>query len=359
MPEESDAEFGKLTEAFADALDEWSRKVTEILEQKNLPQKSLVARLAPLRSVDASQVSRWLSGHEQLWKGRAALPGAGLTRDIIQALQLSGHDADLLTQRATRVDQLQKQLMEHKGWRKKACEHLQSAANAADRTDSTEGAKPAFSNRRFKPWEEQPTWARAALAGVLLAAVTAAFVIMRPGGVQDTANGSDSTSSMPSDSMSSAAPGGPTQAVPTEAPGLEKGTLGEDSRCSESIAGPEAITWRVCTRVEATRVSFALKVTNHGSNPTTVKIRLQYVQAGKFHTCPKAPDTHPLRVTPGEPIITDLEECTVLRQTAPFAYQGVGWLLAKDANAGSYKLSPTAHVRPEGVVWRPDLVSTD
>ncbi|MGV4988930.1 hypothetical protein [Streptomyces sp. NRAIS3] len=357
MAEEPGAEFGRLAESFADALDEWSKKVNQVLERNNLPQKSLVARLTPLRSVDASQVSRWLSGREQIWKGRAALPGAGLTRDIIHALKLSDPDAGVLAQMASQVDQLQKQLMEHKGWRKRACEHLQSAgAIATDQTGTTKSTAPTPRRSKIKPWGEQPTWARVAVISALAAAVIVTVAVVRPDSGRKVANGPQGTGPAPSAGMSSAAQGGPAQAVPAEAPGLEKGTLGEDSRCSEPLAGPEAITWRVCARVEATRVSFALKITNHGSNPTTVKIRLQYAQAGTFHACPKAPDIHPLRVLPGKPVITDTEQCTVARQKVPFAYQGVGWLLEKDSNAASYKLSPTANVRPDGVIWRPDLV---
>ncbi len=155
--------------------------------------------------------------------------------------------------------------------------------------------------------------------------------------------------------MGSYAQGGP-ETVPSESPGLEKGTLGEDSRCSVPFLGPGAVAWRVCARVEAERVSFALKITNHGSTATTVKIRLEYAQASKFHPCPKAPSTHLLDVAARETVITDSGQCTVPREGTPVAYQGVGWVIAGDANAGSYELAPTAHVYPDHVIWQPDLV---
>jgi hypothetical protein len=111
-----------------------------------------------------------------------------------------------------------------------------------------------------------------------------------------------------------------------------------------------------CARVEKDRVSFALKITNQGRATATVKIRVEYVQATEFHPCPKAPSAHPLKVPAGKTVITDSRQCAVPREEAPFAYQGVGWVLAKDANAGSYKLYPTANVYPDRVTWQPDLV---
>ncbi|MFH8699022.1 hypothetical protein [Streptomyces chartreusis] len=228
---------------------------------------------------------------------------------------------------------------------------------------ATDGDSPGdlSPDGRGRPWRDQPTWVKASL-GALAVVVAAAAVIVTvavvgPDGDRGAGNDSEGVApqSSPSASMASTAQGGPG-AVPSESPGLEKGTLGEDSRCSVPFVGPGAVAWRVCARVEAERVSFALKITNHGSKATTVKIRLEYVQASAFHQCPKAPSTHPLDVAAGETVITDSGQCTVTREETPFAYQGAGWVLAEDANAGSYKLSPTANVYPDRVTWQPDLV---
>ncbi|MFB6808839.1 hypothetical protein [Streptomyces sp. NPDC056387] len=146
------------------------------------------------------------------------------------------------------------------------------------------------------------------------------------------------------------------RAEATKTLGLEKGTLGEDSRCSSQFQGPEVITWRVCARVEAERVSFALKVTNGGRAASTVRIRLEYAQLSSFHPCPQQPDTRSLEVPAGQTVITDPRQCAVPREKVPFAYQAVGWVVAQESNGGSYELSPTAHVYPDRIIWKPDLV---
>lgn len=370
--------FEELVAEFADTLDAWSHKVKSVLNGR--PQKVLANGL----NANQGNVSRWLSGRDQIWKGQAALPGVGLTRDIVRVLQPHGSDTDILLQLGGRVDELQKQLMEHKGWRKRAADHLQStpdaeaqqpdsaASTTASTTVSASGAAAEFlstpppgtprRNPRRRSWRDRPRWAKASLGGSLAVVVAAAAVIAtvavsRTGGDAKSGDGPEAASprsSAPA-GVSSAAPGGPG-AVASEAPGLEKGVLGEDSRCSAPFPGPGAVVWRVCARVEAERVSFALKITNHGGKAAAVKVRLQYVRADVFHPCPKAPDAHVLSIPAGESVITDSGECADTREDTPFAYQGVGWVLAQDATDGSYKLSPAAHVYPTRVIWQPDLV---
>ncbi|MFJ1561298.1 hypothetical protein [Streptomyces mirabilis] len=358
MIEELGSVFEELVEDFAEALDAWSQKVKDALNGR--PQKVLVNGL---RNANPSNVSRWLSGREQIWKGQAALPGVGLTQDIVQLLQLHGSETALLMQLAERVDQLQKQLMEHKGWRKKASDYLQRGTSAETSAGSVVAAAPGSRRRKWRRqplWRDQPTWVKATSLGGALAVVVASAVIVTaavsPDGHDGEGNGADDAAPQPSPSASMGTPQGGPGAVPSESPGLEKGTLGEDSRCSAPFAGPGAVAWRVCARVEAERVSFALKITNSGSAATTVKIRLEYAQASKFHPCPKAPSTHLLDVAAGKTVITHSGQCAVPREATPIAYQGVGWVIAEDANAGSYKLAPTAHVYPDHVIWQPDLV---
>ncbi|WP_331747849.1 hypothetical protein OG520_40280 (plasmid) [Streptomyces sp. NBC_00984] len=161
------------------------------------------------------------------------------------------------------------------------------------------------------------------------------------------------------DSGSLAVPGRAAGAGPEGTPVsgmLEKGSLGADSRCSVPFQGPEAVIWRVCGRVDPSHVSFALKITNQGRDAITVKVHLEWARASKLHSCPQQPNTKPLRIPAGESVVTDPAQCTVLRGETAFAYQGAGWVFAKDANGGSYRLSPTAHIRPDGVTWQPDLV---
>ncbi|MGW4759954.1 hypothetical protein [Streptomyces chartreusis] len=219
------------------------------------------------------------------------------------------------------------------------------AASTGENHAQSSQSAPTF--RRFKVRSRRGRQALAILVALIVLGlgVRIATNLARPGSAEA---GSGSASSPPQDDHA--------ETTASEAPGLEKGTLGEDSRCSAPFPGPKAVVWRVCARVEKGRVSFALKITNRGPAAATVKARLEYVQATKFNACPKAPSAHPLDVPAGETVVTDPEECAVSREEVPFAYQGVGWVLAQGANAGSYKLSPTANVYPDRVTWQPDLV---
>ncbi|MGA5418020.1 hypothetical protein [Streptomyces pseudogriseolus] len=348
------AAFEELVEDFAEALDAWSQKVKGALNGR--PQKVLVNGL---HNVNQSKVSRWLSGREQIWKGQAALPGVGLTQGIVQVLELQGSEAALLMQLADRVDQLQKQLMERKGWRKQAGDYLQRRSGGETSSDSALASVPRAGRRKWQrqPWRGQPIWVKASLGMAVIAAVVIVTAAVVPDGDEGVGGSADGAAPKPSPSasMSSTTQGG-SGTVPSESPGLEKGTLGEDSRCSAPFAGPGPVAWRVCARVEAEQVSFALKIANHGSKAATVKIRLEYVQATESHLCPKESGTHLLDVPAGETVITEPGQCSAPREETPFAYQGKGWVLPEDANAGSYKLSPAAHVYPDRVIWQPDLV---
>ncbi|MFD5511669.1 hypothetical protein ACFWIB_28425 [Streptomyces sp. NPDC127051] len=140
--------------------------------------------------------------------------------------------------------------------------------------------------------------------------------------------------------------------------GIEKGTLGEDSRCSAPFQGPAAVTWRVCTRVEADKISFAIKLTNQGATRSTVKVRLEYARASEpFHSCPGAPGTQSIDVPAGKTVLTDADQCATPRLPTPYAYQGVGWVVAPEATDSSYQLSPSAHVYPgRPVIWKPEVI---
>jgi hypothetical protein len=332
--------FEKLAEDFAHALDAWSQEVRAALGGR--PQKVLVHGLG----VNQGNVSRWLDGHRQIWKGGAALPGTGLTHGVVEVLRMEGNAAARLMGLAGQVDHLQRQLTAHgRDWRKRAGDHLQSLTDTPP--DPGPGhLRPVAEDAvvRARWWDRVPKAARIA---------SAALAMLAAGGLGAAVGWNGGTSGRPA-----VAAGGRTMdGNAVAAPGTpETGTLGEDSRCSVPFQGPEAVTWRVCARVEAERVSFALKAVNQGRTAITVKIRLEYAQAREFHPCPKAPRVLSLSIAAGKTVVTDPGRCAVPRTKAPAAYQGVGWLLAADANAGSYELSPTAHVYPDRVVWKPDLV---
>ncbi|MFI0777320.1 helix-turn-helix domain-containing protein [Streptomyces sp. NPDC021212] len=416
----------ELIDEFGDALDKWASEVKEVCRALGVQQQQLASRLTELSKlggVSPSRVSKWLSGRKIITTGGAALPGKGLSQDIVRALGLQGAQARRVMQLGERVDLVQVQLERRypTGWRVAAQAHFRNSSVAALHSSSSADAEAAPSaceapppspsaaghrqntpeapgpplarttttapaaaadeetsarpplvtgdgspgtprrswRRRLQP--DRPGWIKAwgsvTAAAAALAIVTAAVV--GADGDEETRSGSEGGTPQTSAPASQApSPQEGPGTVPSESPGLEKGTLGEDSRCSVPFAGPGATAWRVCARVETERVSFALKITNHASRTTTVRIRLEYAQANKFHPCPKTPSTHPLDIAAGKTVITAPRQCTVPREEAPSAYQGVGWVVAEDANAGSYKLSPTANVYPDRdrVIWQPDLV---
>lgn len=234
-----------------------------------------------------------------------------------------------------------------------------SASSPLPTSGHSHGAPPP--DGRQRPRRDRHSWGKA-LGSAVAVVVTAAAVITALV-VAASDEGGGTASSVESDAPHRLQPTGSlpaaqgTFAEASMSPsGMEKGALGEDSRCSAPFQGPYAITWRVCTRVESDRVSFALKITNHSRAEATVKARLEYAQATKFHRCPNAPNAQQLSIPAGRTLITDPRQCTAPRKQTPFAYQGVGWVLAEAATEGSYELSPTAHVYPDQVIWKPDLV---
>ncbi|MFJ3213527.1 hypothetical protein [Streptomyces flaveolus] len=413
----------ELFNEFGEALDEWAREVKQACRASAVQQKQLANRLTEPtkgRKVDQSRVSKWLSGRKIVTTGGAALPGKGLSQDIIRALGLQGAPAQRVMRLGERIDLVQAQLERRypSGWRVAAQAHFRDSSAvvsspAGAEAESSSGATslappPAVSGHRQdtpdapqtpaahataaappsaaavdeetaalpplitgsaspearrhgwlrRPWHDQPGWVKAmGSAAILVAAVLVTAAVVGADG--DEKAGGQSQGAAPQTSApageSSSAQGGPG-AVASEFPGVEKGTLGEDSRCSVPFAGPGAVTWRVCARVETERVSFALKITNHGSKAATVKARLEYAHHNEFYPCPKAPSAHPVDVAAGQTVITDSGQCAVAREETYVAYQGVGWVVAEDANAGSYKLSPTAHIHPDRVIWQPDLM---
>lgn len=155
---------------------------------------------------------------------------------------------------------------------------------------------------------------------------------------------------------SRAVPAAPAPPAPAPSGTLERGSLGKDSRCSVPFAGPDPTIWRVCARVTRDHIAFAIKITNPGPRSASATVRVQYAQHRKFHACPRASGTYAVSVPANGTFITNPAKCSVPRQPVPIAYQGVGWVIPADSSAGSYKLSPTAHVHPDRVIWQPDLL---
>ncbi|MEU3407546.1 hypothetical protein ABZ766_26870 [Streptomyces sp. NPDC006670] len=211
-----------------------------------------------------------------------------------------------------------------------------------------------------------PASRRARLAvglGVCAVLAVIAWPILRatsaPGSASaDTLPTSAATATAPpSDDAASDSPARLRAASPSEQPGLEKDSLGADSRCSPPSSGPGAVKWRVCTRVQADRISFALEITNRAGEPATVKARLKYTaKTSEFRTCPGAADFQILTVPAGQTLTTDTAQCSVPRTSSPTAYTGVGWVVAPDVDYGTRVLSPGAHVYPGEIHWTPDVL---
>ncbi|MFF1902851.1 hypothetical protein [Kitasatospora sp. NPDC058218] len=208
-------------------------------------------------------------------------------------------------------------------------------------------------------------WTRLAVGvGVCAIVVAVAWPIVRA----TSAPGSASADTLPTAAASAPVlPTGPASdgparlkpATPSEQPGLEKDSLGPDSRCSPPNFGPGSVKWRVCTWVQADRVSFALEITNRDTEPATVKARLKYTaKTSDFRTCPGAgaADFQILTVPPGQTLTTDTAQCAVARTPNPTAYSGVGWVVAPDVDYGTRVLSPGAHVYPGEIHWTPDVL---
>ncbi|WP_437087316.1 hypothetical protein [Streptomyces sp. enrichment culture] len=348
--------FIELAGAFGGALDDWSAAVRDALAAEGRYQNWLARRLG----TPAPKVSLWLRGREQVWLSGAGLPGAATTRAIVRELGLEGPSADRLAALAARIDDLQRELeaLHPRDWRKRAVEHLRGTAPApapapapvpvpapaavAPTAPPPDTPRPTTRRGRRR---SLPRLAAAAATGMAAAALVAYLASTRT--TPDTAK--PATTSQPATIPRAAA---------LEQPGLEKNTLGADSRCGEPVPGPESVVWRVCARVDADRVAFAVKITNQADRAATarVRVRLQYVQAKAFHPCPEAPNPQPVDVPPGRTVITDPARCSVPSEPVPYAYQGVGWVVPANANAGSYELSPAAHVYPDRTIWKPDLL---
>ncbi|MFC9261274.1 hypothetical protein ACFT25_15805 [Streptomyces hydrogenans] len=389
--------FTELARALAQALDAWAATVGRVTDEEKRPSRvGLVAELERDRRdlerlgrtrkrIDEPLLTYWLKGRDQLHAGRKRnrLPSAEDSTAIARVLAAKQqHSARRLPEIATEIADLARRLRNEggTGWRDEVLASLtredDADAAAGDGAPPSEDGVPQVAplpaegdpldtpvtteatsrpedggrprhGQRSRLVVLVPTVAAAILTtvGITTAVVTGAAFTAPDDDDEGTATRSAQATATRSEST-----GAP------QVPGIEKGTLGEDSRCSAPHPGPDVVTWRVCTRVQEDRVSFALKITNPGPATAMLKIRLEYARATAFHPCPKAAGARLLKIPASQTVVTDPGECAVPREKTPFAYQGIGWVLAQDAEAGSYEPSPTAHVHPDRVIWKPDLV---
>ncbi|MFF0433710.1 hypothetical protein ACFYU9_15940 [Streptomyces sp. NPDC004327] len=138
-------------------------------------------------------------------------------------------------------------------------------------------------------------------------------------------------------------------ASPGTAPrGKETAGIGGDSRCGR-VRYVNGLAWTPCTLAEPTRLAFAVRLTNTGPDPVTVKARLAYVRARVAHVCPGLwGGGVEVTLAPGRSITSPLTACTVPKLPAT-AFQAKAWVVMPDAPSWEYReMSQTIHVQPDG-----------
>ncbi|MDQ0994771.1 hypothetical protein [Streptomyces sp. V3I7] len=151
---------------------------------------------------------------------------------------------------------------------------------------------------------------------------------------------------------SAAADSVPPVAAPPGA-SLSAAGLGGNSRCGR-LRYVNGLTWSPCTRVEGTKLVFAVQISNRGKTPVAVKAKLSYVRAGVAYGCPGSWGAGvDIKVPPGETVISPLAACTVTKLPAT-AFQAKAWVITPtDRSWGYREMSQTVHIQPDGVkaIW--------
>ncbi|MDV5144000.1 hypothetical protein R1T08_06910 [Streptomyces sp. SBC-4] len=147
----------------------------------------------------------------------------------------------------------------------------------------------------------------------------------------------------------------PPAALPAEAPPAaspRNPTTGENSRCAR-LRHVGGVAWSPCTRADSTTLDFAVWLSNPGTKPVTVKIKLFYVQAGTAHACPGRWGAGvQVQVAPGE-MTTPKAACSMDKLPAT-AFQTKAWVITPNAASWGYReMSQTVHVQADGTsaIW--------
>ena len=128
--------------------------------------------------------------------------------------------------------------------------------------------------------------------------------------------------------------------------------LGGDSRCGRVryVNGP---AWSPCTRVEGTKLVFAVRLSNAGEEPVTVNAKLAYVRAGVEHSCPGSWGTGmQIEVRSGETVTSPLTVCTAPKVPAT-DFQAKAWVVNLNGPWEYREMSQTVHIQTDGVkaIW--------
>ncbi|MFE3763615.1 hypothetical protein ACFXPI_17840 [Streptomyces sp. NPDC059104] len=186
-----------------------------------------------------------------------------------------------------------------------------------------------------------------AIVGVL-AIICVSVLVGRylPGSGQSASSGSEP----PRDTVAGK-PIGRTTAGPAGPTGSTE--LGGNHKCGR-IRYLNGLAWTPCTRADDDTLGFALRLTNTGPRPVTVRAKLAYVQTAVPHACP-GPWGTGLKVTigPGESLVSPPGECGAAKLAAT-VFQAKAWVTAPDEESWGYReMSVSAHVQSDGrkVIW--------
>ncbi|WP_155553693.1 hypothetical protein [Streptomyces sp. E1N211] len=129
--------------------------------------------------------------------------------------------------------------------------------------------------------------------------------------------------------------------------------LGGNSRCAR-LRYVNGLAWSPCTRVDGTKLVFAVQLSNTGEKPVTVKAKLAYVRAGVAYGCPGSWGTGvQVEVPPGETVTSPPTACTMAKLPAT-AFQAKAWVITPiDRSWGYREMSQTVHIQSDGVkaIW--------
>ncbi|MFJ1640756.1 hypothetical protein ACIQ9I_25930 [Streptomyces sp. NPDC094461] len=197
----------------------------------------------------------------------------------------------------------------------------------------------------------RPSGKKAGWALVGIAVVAAAVLVGRSMAAPESATTDASRSGAAAAPGASASPTGTPSRLPS-APTADA-DLDGNHRCARPRFH-DGVSWTPCTSVDATELTFVVRLTNSGPDPVRVRTKLGYIRATVPHPCPGQWGTGAeLTVKPGTSVMSPPGTCVVDKQPAS-AFQAVAWVGPPLRAAWDYReMSPTVHVQPDGrtTVW--------
>ncbi|MFE1877735.1 hypothetical protein ACFW9N_44040 [Streptomyces sp. NPDC059496] len=129
--------------------------------------------------------------------------------------------------------------------------------------------------------------------------------------------------------------------------------MGDNSRCAR-LRYVNGLAWSPCTQADSQKLDFAVWLSNTGTKPVTVKIKLAYVQAGTAYACSgQWGNGVQIEIAPGATMTSPEKMCAADKLPAT-AFQAKAWVIAPDdASWGYREMSQTVHIQADGVtaIW--------